>query len=1015
MAEDYIQSAKPTLSPDQFGLDPASLAPTSPEELSRQSERFEQGRLHVETDAPSEEMVRLGKRLGVPLESGIDTADYLAYKARATPEEQVNWLAQRFGAENIRFNPMGKPVIQTFDPKSGKPIDRTVDPFDIEPKSVAGFAIENAAPMLATAAALKGGNPAAIASRLQKVPLLGRMLGGGATTLGKAIIGSSAFEAAKAAQGMGVRAYDKPPIDLDSIGYNVKEDISQAVKGAAMVPVDVLGEMAMVKGGEATRWAHSLMTGQPVPTPVEAGIRTIQNVSRKFAKETEASELGREGMAFWEKEAKAKGQPELKAKPTFGMVTDIPFFAKAWGYMTKHAAGASAGEAAKAAWDESLRAQQRYMLSQGNLRALEDIGRDGLMALKPAYDAAEQSLARETATTKGAIQDSIQKRVLDLFNAQTLPKMGYPFVETGAYLNSSASKTRDVWWGKVADLYNQVYSHPAAAQRFDSPSSFISRLKQIKSELPSTENRVSEIGFDAYGSPIEITKTEQEPLKEFVPEGVLSKLNGLLKTEGGTTSIADLKAIRTEINNSIKRSQATPGVKDHFLGEMASAVDDALQNGIDTIGDPQLRSAWNAAVGEYKGGIGKFKNKLLAKMWAHPEEVAVDNGALFNSIENSPGRYQAVKDFFGNDGEGTRAFRQSVVKRMLSDSLADGSATTVNLPTLISQAKALASKNGQLFRDIFGADASKFQRLEVEGGLTKALEGDVDVSALHDLVNGKVPNAQQFRKLIQVEKTRKKLYQNQVVQPFVRGEQGISTLEPEEFVRNLSESNLSDVSKVMTTLENSGQQKYIEDVRVKVLQSMFRKAQRQATAEDYARMTKGDPTFLVSTEGLNKVMGTDEQKAVYQRVLGPEQWTRLENYLKETLLEKQYLERASQAGFIASASSTSAGIKGVLEPTTKGASELSNFAKYKLLALMMSRPAGVKALSSLGKPLPPPIIGQGPLPQNAMAALLTSGQFLDALAREFTDPMTRFQVQTWLKRHAGLATTEPEQPNQPQP
>lgn len=1000
MADDSIQPASPTLSPEDFGLDRNTLRllPQSAEELSRQSEKYEAGRQLVDTESPSPEMVKLGKQIGVPLESGIGTVDYMAYRSRSTPQERLDFLAQKYGAENIRMNSLGAPVVRTFDKATGKAVDRTVDPFDIGLKSAAGFIAEQGLGTAAAIAATRAGRPEAIASKLQGVPLVGKLLGGGKTALGKSLIGSSTFEATKVAQGAIVRAYDKPPIDLDSVGYNIKGDLLQSLEGAALVPLDAAGDMGMIKGGEGIQWMHGLLTGKPVSTPAEALRRGVQKTARKFAEETEASRLGREGLVEWEKEG-------IPAKPTIGMVTDIPFIAKAFGYMRKHAAGAAAGDAAMAEWDRSLREQQRFMLSQGNLRSLEEIGNDGILRLKLAYDAADKMLASEVSATKGKIAESSQKRVLDLFSIPKLPEMGYPWTETGSYLNSSASKTRDVFWDRVSKLYNDLYSHPLANDRIIPTGNLIARVKKLKSGLPSAEQTVSEIGYDTYGSPFEIESVEKVPLKEYVPDGVLSKMNDLLKLEGQKTSITDLKEIRTELNNSIKRSQAFGQVKDHYLSELASAVDQALQEGINSTGDKSLRTVFDRATSEYKAGIPKFKDKLLARLWAHPDEVAVDNGTLFNSIENSPSRYKSLVNFFGKDSEGTRAFQQTVVKKLLMESLADGSARTIDIPTFLSKAQTLSSKNGQLFKDTIG---SKFQMLEGEQRVLGELKGAVDIEAMQGLLSGNPPDRAQIRKLIQLEKTRSKLYQNSVVKQFVQGQLGVSSIHPEDFVRSLSEANLKDVGQVMSILENGRHNDYILDLRVKTLQTMFRKAQREATSADRARSMVGDPTYLVSTEGLQRVMGSDEQQAVYKRILGPEMWTRLGNYLKETLLEEQQTERARQAGFIASAASTSAGIKAFLNPLSKGSHELTDFAKYKLLSIMMARDWGVEMLSSLGKPLPPPII-KAPLSQRAMANLVASGTFLGAVTREFEDPMTRFQVLAWLKRQSGLATEESAQ------
>lgn len=1016
MANGY-ETAVPDMTPEQYWGTNANrelgILPQAAATLDQVTPPVEVARMPSDVTGDNERMAELGKQPDVPLESGIGTWDYLLYKQRETGQDQFNFLAKRFGAENVRVNPMGKPVVRLNDPKTGKPVDRTVDPWEMDADTMAAFAAGGGLDIVMSALALRGGNPKAIAGQLGKVPLLGKVFKTGETALEKGLIGSAAFEGSKVGREALARAYDNPPVDPSSIGYNVGEGAKAALAATALTPLDALMGMGMVKLGQGAKWVWDAATGAKVAGPSEVAKRTIQGLGHKFAKETLPSRLGREGVEFW----KNKG---IDYKGTVGEMTDIPFFAKAEGYTEQHPAAAASILEQRAGNEESIREMQRYMLNKGTLRSDLEIANNGLMALKPVYEAADQTIDRGVEAAKGRVgaivkgelaaeEASTQKKILNMFNVLTLPERGYGLLEDGTYLNQSASKTRDVFWGNVSKAYQDLYSHPKFSERIlPTPADFISKLKDLKSKLPSIQETVENVGYDTYGNPIAVTSTETQPLKEFVPPGVLGKLNDFLKMEGKTIRLDDLKSIRTEINNSIKRSQPFGHTKEHFLEEMGTIVDDALQKGIDTIGDPGLRAAWDNAVGTYKAGISKFRDKLLARLWAHPEEVAVDNAALFKSIEASPARYEAMVNFFGKGSEAHRAFQETAIKKMLSESLADGSGATVEIGDLIRRAKALSDKNGSLFKDMFPGNSyerladfvkSRQELEQAAGGITKALEGEVSLKDLAKVATGKFPVGREIADMQRLELQRKKLYQNAFVKKFISREIGVESFNPEDFTRALAESNLKDVDQVMSILESRGTPDTVADLRSKVLQTIFRKAQRPQTVEDAAREAVGDPTYMMSKEGLDKVLGTDEQREVYRRILGP-RWEELGNLRKVLLLPAQKAERAKGVGILAGGQATGGAIRALMNPLAKGAGELSGFAKYKLAGILMSRDWAAELAKSMNKPLPPPIIGK-PLSQPALSALITSSTFLNQMAREFKDPMTRLQVMSTLKLMAG--------------
>lgn len=938
----------------------------------------------LETGVLDPEAARLGKQLGVPLESGVDTWTYLQYKWRQNAEDQIRFLAKKFGPENVRLNDLGKPVVSITDEK-GNRVDHTVDPFDINSQSVLGFLMNNAASIGASAFSVSGSRPKAVAGALSKIPGLGRLAGKEDTFLFRSVLGATAAETANALKDVGTQAYDRPTVDLTGI---LGEHIAQ-------LPVDVALDYGMVKGAGGIKWAYDLLSGRPVPNPAESSKRLLQAMTQKLGGETEQSKVGKGAAAYFA----SKGVPY---KATIGETTDIPLVAMGEAYLGREAAGAGPIKARVAESEQSNRAIQRYILGSGTLPLDEEIGNRGIAALRQSYDQADAILTTLEGNETRAIQQSAQKRLLDSFGLSNLPERGYPWVETGDYLRGMGTKSRDAFWDDVGAKYDALYSHPAAAERTAPTGSLVERVKQLLKEQPSVEEKVSSNILDQFGNPFEESRTV--PLKEFIPDGVLARLNDLLKLEGQKTSVLDLKAARTEVNNAIKRSQALTNTKDHYLTEIAKALDGSLQEAIDSSTAPELRQLFDSATQTYKAGVGKFKDKLLTPIWAHPEEMAVDNGRLVTLLENSPGRYKALKAFFGDGSEALNGFQDTVKKKLFSDSLA-ASGTTVDPDALVKSIIGMAKSNPELYKDVVGNQFDDLLRASASYG---AVNGKVDLQELSTLAASGAPvTRDQVERLAKIEEARAKLYNNSVVKKFLKGGDGAPPIDPENFVRYLTETNKKDAEQVMAALNPTD----ADAVRRKVLQDIFRKASRNPGSEDIVAQLKGDPTYLVSLKGLQDVLATDEQKAVYRAILGPDKYNDLQQYVALQMLPAQKAERARQVGMLVGGESTGQAIKGLLSPASpKTAATLSQWAKIKLLSVFLSHDWGVDALNSLQSKVPPPIIGRK-LGNAATSAIIASEPFVKALGEEFKDPLVRFQVASYLKRISGMSTdSEMENP-----
>lgn len=1047
-----IEPAVPDLTPEEFSQDlatpgqgtnlPITLTPATDAVLKRETARFEAGRSTLETGTPTGTLARLGKEPGVPLESGVDPWTYLQYRAREDSEDQMRFLSRKYGEENIRINELGKPVVRTIDPKTGKPIDRTVDPFDLDitsplamgrevlpiaatglvvgggnakaatmleslAKSIAATDTATASYLTAKAASIRMGNPEKIAGALSKIPGFSRFASAGESWLFKSLLGASTYEAVKAVQDAGMQAYDRPTIDLTGIiGHH-----------AAQVPLDVTMDAAAIGGTKTVDWAMSLLSGKPTPTPVESLRRVISGAISKTASETEQTKLGKQAMDYFA----AEGVPY---KPTIGEISNLPAVAKTEEYLGQQASGATAVKRRQAISEESNRAIQRYIREPGTLPLDEEVGRRGTAALSEAYQAADDFIKRESADAAERLNQTAQKRLLDYFSLTKLPERGYPWPETGDMLTSMGNKSRDAWTGSVSSKYAAVYNHPDASIRNFSGDALADYARKTKDQLISAVNETEKVGYDAYGSPVAMIGTERVPLKSLDITGVIPILDDLSKLKGSELSVLDLKHARTAINDQINRSLALTDTRSHFLNEIADEIDGQLQKSIDAISQQQkssigtvsaggpipagagidtLRSLWDDAVSTYRDGVGKFKDKLIAPLWAKPDEMLVRNDAFMTQLMGSDARYKALVNFFGEGSDAVNGFRDTVKKKLFADNLS-GDGRTVDAAALLKRIQGMATQTPQLYNDVIqGQYDNIFRDAKISGAVT----GRIDLEDLDALMRSNPhPGFADYEHLASMEAARGKLYQNAVVKKFIKGDPSTPPINPEDFVRYLPQSNVRDVNQVMSIIESSGDPDLLNQLRRKTLQDIFYKASRNASSLDIAAQRRGDNTFIVSLDGLQKVLATDEQKAVYKRILGPDKFEQLENYVDLQHLPAQRRERARGTGLLASGESTSALLGAITNPLAKAGSTITEWAKLKALSVLISTDWGVDTLKALEKTPGPPIIGSK-LPQTLTSSIITSQPFVKAMAQEFTDPFVRFQVMSYLKRMSGMST-EPE-------
>lgn len=880
---------------------------------------------------------RMGKREGVPFhEEGLPTGGDIGLKLRSTPEEQIKYLAKTYGAENVRMNELGEPVVNI------KGEDYVVDPHKLTLNSLTGL-LAYAPETLLSALALKTG-------------------GADAGLMKQALYGALGSAAARAGKTVVTRAADQEPV-------NFGQAIGQA---AAQVPLDTAAGALMggvLKGGQI---ASDVVQGKGLPNPL-AGTSLLSPAN---------PELTSEGVTAAQRLAARSGIP---AKLSPAEATGIPLLAQLETRQENVAAGAGPMIAAKKARDEVSRAWQNWMIRPDTLGTDEEVARRGLGVLKSSVDPFEKDVAlaqfaqdaerrgneRIVNSLRAQGEASQQAKVIRDFGVDKLPTEGVPMTETGDLIRQRAVAMRDASKDAVDQAYDKFYSNPAVMDPVIKGTGLKSAVDSMIEDLPK------------------VTKPEGGTVPIDTPiRGRLQELSS--KLDQGNVSINDLKQIRTDVGDAITRGEAVPGVKEGRLKQLYSQISKSIENGLDEIGDPELKQAWNDATAAYKAHAERFSDRNVAPLFREMDQPGVGNTELVKKLISKPDSYEALKGFLGTGSSELSAFHKTVRESLLQDALADGSSTAVSGDKLISSLESLRKANPTLFNDAFGSNGQQFVKAaRVLSSFQHNLPAE-DLEALLNPANKATPNA--LSRLQMAEQRLKDEYTNGALKDFIKGDR--ADLNPDQFIRFLPTYKLSDVKSVMDRLE-TGDPEVAEQVRRKVAQSLFNEARRSPTPADTLAQLQGKKGDIVSGSGINKALGTGDQLEKYKVLLGPDLFESMTDYAKRELLREEKQRVGGGAGMLAKGE----GVSSLLNALTPGEGgrtsilkDLSMLARDKIASWILASPK----LNSLL--LTPHTLEQMP---RLMRAIVTSEPFVRAATTELKNPGATYKVLSTLKSAYG--------------
>ena len=777
-----------------------------------------------------EDYLKQAQEPGVPLdtETGASPWERFTLSFRREKEDQVRYLQNKYGEQNVRLDPYGELIVRAFDEDSGKPRDILVSPHKMSAKDLidlAGSVPEIAASILA----IKGGRgiaPGAKGAGAVMRDVLSAAIGG---------------EGAGAVKDIGVQGYD----------YGKVPDIEKITQERARMAV---GDIAL---GTATMGAGRIFNwGAQGPLRGVAGKLQFDNLAGKEA---------------------VKAKYGIDVPQTIGEMTGSKLFSRGE-TMYEKLPGATGFTELRARQEEALRQLQSAMMGKTPPED-EKVGRaliDELMSkIAPAQTwvtAAGKEL--QTAGTKG---------IEDVISDVTLPVRQQLSEDTGNAIRAGVIARRDAVKAEADRLYDVVRNTPGGTGKVFPGADLQTDLKDLLAKLPAPETTktVATGLFGPTNKPLTTTVTQKELLEKYVPPNILGRLNEVVNLKNPMFSLSDLQQMRTEVYDAIG---ATGGVPDsYYLPRIGKALTKAIDEGINKLPSGNLKSALDAANAHYRDKMIPFNRIGITELFKPGDEPGGVSGyGILQRVlggDNAEMRYNMLKDTLGNTSpEFTR------LKRVIADNIFEPSKypgeELIDPNRFISNLAEFQRKNPAIADDIFGKKINTLflrARLSGLGGLSPT--DKVNARDFAALIASPDPTAAKLRTLVHAERNRDSLYKNEILGMIARGELPDRGINPVDFVnRFVGLGTPSEIKQVMDLIKNKPD--LVDDVRAKVVQKVFRDAARPAEREDIGKLMSGDPTRIVTAKSVFQQLEDPTVKKKIETIVGPDVFDDLRNYLK---------------------------------------------------------------------------------------------------------------------------------------
>lgn len=941
------------ITPEQIEAAAAS-APTSASaaEFARRRNAQDLSRL-----APGAETLRqsLGEEGQTPLdiESGLGISEQFQVSRRRTPEDKIRYLANQFGAENVRLNKKGEPIVRITDEKGNKK-DILVN--------ARGLSVSDLGSVVAHLPELFGAlvGPAAAEGLLARVTGSKPVLG----TLAKMFSSAVGAEAGGAAQDVVTRAQDQAPLEPAEIfmerGKNVIEDTAlQAGAGAVGKGLLVASEAAL-KGR--------------LPSPVKLLRGPIQNETIAAAE-------------------RIQGRTGLPMSLSAGQSTGNPFVAAAEQYLETNPIGAGPQLYGRARREAERVALQDYLVHPDTLPLDEEIGRKSIGILAGKAEASDKTVSMLQKRVQAEGQKSVEDLLAQRFNKDVAPK---PEI-IAQTLRKSGIEAKEAWDAEVERRYQALWSHPKANVP-DVPTSGINEASNEVLKIWPKDPVTGELVIK--NAPEGLLSKVQEAAR--LGKGTADVVTGMdefgpitqTKTVEGKMPLRELAGLRTFLDQNITGGQAIAGIKEGKLVALRKAVNETIKDAVSK--DPDLEKLYRAANDYYAESAPMFNNKLIDQLFKRPEHSGyIGDTEFLDSITKSGSQFKRLENFFGRSSDEMRLVRRDIADDLLRRSVKAPGSDVLDPETLLKNMEAL--RNGRNTRSIFYSVFGKrgddiITELDV---MKKSLgfENGISAKEFTESLDPEALARPSIKGLIASQQYNEEIYANNVIKRFVKGELPATAIRGEDFVNKwLDSADLEDVKKTFDMIKSQDPE-LAEQISRRTLQKFFTEASRQPTPSDVLHTLQEGTGTLPSGVSMSKQLGTKDSHAKLEAILGKDKFDLLKDYIRVELSEDEKKRLAAGTGILTRGSLVSAIFKKGFNP-----GELKNWMKVKAISYLLASDKMSSWLSSGYK--------ASDLP-DLFKTLVSSEPFIGAVADDLRNDSKAFELISAVK-HAGFGYLRPE-------
>ena len=509
---------------------------------------------------------------------------------------------------------------------------------------------------------------------------------------------------------------------------------------------------------------------------------------------------------------------------------------------------------------------------QGDIGGGVDPAKVGREAVSE-FSTQRQNLRIDREEGLARADDTIAKNETDLLNRQG-PLVGAE--AAGAQAKAGLEGAREGFKTEAKRLYDDFRTSPGGTDPIVDMAPVKAQVDAIRKSLPP-EAKTTELAdtglLDASGAPL---KKEVErgggASSEFTPDGLNRFLRGV-DDVADTMTVDQAKQMRTLVYDALDDKTILPGVSERYLSQLGKSLTAALDGSVKRA-RPEAAEKLAKANEFYAGNVDKFSRRGVAENFRDPTQPGyVEDNQVVSKLLQGAGKPGVIRDMKATMGENSpqwAAARRQAVEQIMDSGRNQTlyGRKVVNVDGLVGRLNQL---DDETVKELFGvADAKQLRSLAVDvSNRTKYLDAD----ALSQ--NGSPNIMQQLRSAATADEQISRDYRNNVIGPFLRGEDGAAAkMNPDELVPFLyRKASPDEIRNVIGRLPPDMKDKVEKAAVSDIIENAISKGRGDIDAVRRLVTGQANPA---SSQGIAEVLGagkdvaSTQQRARVEALLSPE-------------------------------------------------------------------------------------------------------------------------------------------------